>query len=143
MIGRRTSAVPFLLAAALVATAAKAAPAHKLECPARAPAEWGIAGATLSGVQILSQPKGEKIDETAPPSLMPDDTKISGGTLRQYWTMNAAGPDWDFFVDCRYAGTERLLRLDANGVKRCDRMITHYRNSGDPDPRSVDSLRCD
>jgi hypothetical protein len=132
----------FLFLAALVASGAEAAPAHKLACPATAPAEWG-GGGKLSGVQILSQPKGEKIDETATPSLMPDRTDISAGTLRQYWTMNEAGPGWDFFVDCRYADTGRFLRLDANTVKRCDRTITHYRRSGDPDPRAIDSLACD
>ena len=128
--------------AALLASGAQAAPAHKLECPATAPAEWG-AGGKLSQVQILSQPKGEKIDETATPSLVPDKTTVSGGTLRQYWTMNEAGPGWDYFVDCRYDGTERFLRLEANAVKRCDRMITHYRSSGAADPRAIDSLHCD
>ena len=123
--------------------AAQAAPRHKIECPATAPAEWGISGAKLSGVQILSQPEGEKIDETAPPSLAPDETKISGGTLHQYWTMNTGGPGWDFFVDCQYAGTKRFLRIKANTAKRCDRTITHYNRGGDPDPRSVDSLHCD
>jgi hypothetical protein len=119
------------------------AQAHTIDCPATAPASWGIGGAKLAGVEILSQPKGEKIDETAPPSLVPDETTIAGGTLRQYWTMNGAGAGWDFFVDCQYAGTTRFLRIEADTVKRCDREITHYRKSGDPDPRSVDSLRCD
>ena len=135
--------VALLLAALPWPLAAQAAPAHKIACPATAPAAWGLAGAKLSGVEILSQPKGETIDETAPPSLVPDDTKISGGTLRQFWTMNASGPGWESFVDCHYAGTKRLLRINANAVKRCDRTITHYRESGEPDPRSVDSLACD
>ena len=134
-----------LLGGAAVAwpLAAQAAPTHKIECPATAPAQWGMAGAKLSGVQILSQPKGEKIDETAPPSLVPDETKIVGGTLRQYWTMNNDGPDWDFFVDCQYAGTDRVLRIKADAVKRCDRRVTRFRPSGDPDPQSVDGLHCD
>ncbi len=119
------------------------ASAHAIDCPATAPASWGVGAAKLAGVEILSQPKGEKIDETAPPSLMPDETKIAAGTLRQYWTMNDAGAGWDFFVDCHYAGTTRVLRIEADRVKRCDRAIMHYRKSGDPDPRSVDSLSCD
>ncbi|HUB96188.1 MAG TPA: STY0301 family protein [Stellaceae bacterium] len=124
-------------------SAAEAAPAHKIQCPAMAPAEWGIRDAPLSGVQILSQPKGEKIDEAAPPSLVPDQTDISGGTLRQFWIMNGSGPGWDFFVDCQYRGTTRILRIEANGVKRCDRTITHYHASGAADKRSVDRLQCD
>jgi hypothetical protein len=139
----RDGAAMFCLAALPWAQTAQAAPPHKIDCPAAAPADWGVGGAALSGVEILSQPKGEPIDETAPPSLMPDQTKISGGTLRQSWTMNEDGPGFDFFVDCHYAGTKRLLRIKATGVKRCDRMITHYRSSGAPDPRSVDSLHCD
>jgi hypothetical protein len=131
-----------LLGAAIVAWPL-AAQAHAIDCPATAPASWGVGAAKLAGVEILSQPKGEKIDETAPPSLMPDETKITGGILRQYWTMNDSGAGWDFFVDCRYAGTTRFLRIEAAGVKRCDRAVTQYRKSGDPDPRSVDSLHCD
>jgi len=131
-----------LLGSAMVAWPLMAQ-AHAIDCPATAPATWGVGGAKLSGVEILSQPKGEKIDEAAPPSLMPDETKIADGTLRQYWTMNDTGAGWDFFVDCHYAGTTRILRIEADGVKRCDRAITHYRKSGDPDPRSVDRLSCD
>ena len=123
--------------------AAQTASRHKIECPAMAPADWGLSGAKLSGVQILSQPKGQRIDETAPPSLVPDRSTVSGGTLHQVWTMNGDGPGWDFFVDCHYTGTTRLLRIPGDGVKRCDRTITHFRSRGAPDPRSLELLHCD
>lgn len=120
-----------------------AAPRHKLECPAVAPAVWGLAGAKLAGVEVLSAPRGEKIDETAPPSLMPDGQSLAAGTLRQEWRMNEDGPGWVFFVDCHYRGSERVLRLDAAGVKRCQRTIAHFSPSAGESAGSEQAMVCD
>jgi hypothetical protein len=90
------------------------------------------------GVEVLSAPRGGKIDDTAPPSLMPDANEVRDGMLHQVWRMNADGPDWVYYVDCHYAGTTRVLRLDAGHVARCERIL--------PAPPKVDlpqSLTCD
>jgi hypothetical protein len=92
----------------------------------------------LVGVEVLSAPRGEKIDPAAPPSLMPDTNEVRGGKLHQVWRMNADGPDWVFYVDCHYAGAARVLRLDAGGVGRCERILPPPPNEGGPQ-----SLTCD
>ena len=93
---------------------------HALECPAHAPADWKASPGVLSGVQVLSAKHGEVIDEAAPPDLVPDDQSTLGGVLHSTWRMNGDGPEWMFFVWCHYAGTERVLKLDAPKVKRCE-----------------------
>ena len=116
---------------------------YTLECPAHAPKDWGLPNAPLSGVEVLSAPKGQAIDETAPPSLVPDETSIRSGTLHQSWQMNADGPGWVFFVDCHYKGTDRILRLDAKNVTRCDRTISHFsKTTGGETARSEQRMRC-
>jgi hypothetical protein len=94
--------------------------AHRLECPAHAPPDWGASAGVLDGVQVLSAKQGEKIDENFPPTLAPDDQSTRNSMLHSVWQMNGEGPDWQFFVWCHYAGTTRLLKLDAPGVKRCE-----------------------
>jgi hypothetical protein len=70
----RGPASGWIVAAALcVPLAAHAQQKHLLECPREAPPEWGLPKpAPLEQPAVLSQPNGEPIDETAPPSLMPD-----------------------------------------------------------------------
>ena len=115
---------------------------HALECPARAPDDWKLPNAPLSGVEVLSSREGEAIDETAPPSLVPDEQSIQSGTLHQSWKMNADGPEWIFFVDCHYKGTDRILRLDARTVTRCDRTISHFSRTTGETARSEQRMRC-
>jgi hypothetical protein len=111
-----------------------AAAPSTIECPAIAPPEWGLsAAATLSDVEVLSVPQGVKIDEEAPPSLVPDTSDVYDHALHQSWMMDQDGPGWSSFVDCHYRGTARILRLDAAGVKRCDRVIQPF------DPRRPDN----
>jgi hypothetical protein len=130
--------------AALVSQADGAmAQIHKLECPAVAPAEWQVPNAPLSGVEVLSTPDDQPIDETAPPSLVPDEENLRSGTLRQSWRMNADGPGWVYFVDCLYRGTERRLRLKADLVSRCDRSISHFTKRSGETERSVQRMSCD
>ena len=94
--------------------------AQRLECPAQAPAEWGTPRGPLIGVQVLSAKHNEVIDEAAPPDLVPDQQRTTAGVLHSIWRMNSDGPDWLFFVWCRYAGSSRILKLDAPGVKQCE-----------------------
>jgi len=111
------------LAACAAAAPSVAAPGHVLECPARAPAEWGDARGALVGVDVLSTRRGEAIDDAAPPSLVPDSQVIRAGTLHQSWRMNQDGPDWQYHVWCRYSGTTRVLKLAAPGVRQCERLL--------------------
>jgi hypothetical protein len=114
------------------------AAAHVLECPARAPAEWGNSPGALTSVQVLSAKRGEQIDEAAPPDLVPDDQRTRNGVLHSIWRMNADGPDWLFYVWCRYGGTNRILKLDAPGVKQCE----YTTPAAHPD-RSPQQMVCD
>ncbi len=120
-----------------------AAESHGLQCPATAPPAWGLVPSPpLSGVNILSAPKGTKIDESAPPSLMPDKQDTYNRTLHQTWQMNGNGPDWAYFVDCHYLGTQRFLRLDAAGVSRCDYSVSPYSTTSRSDATAHHRLVC-
>jgi len=130
-------------AAALQATAHAETAQHKLACPAKAPTEWGLPDAPLSEVQVLATPEHEAIDETATPSLVPEVNAVRDGALQQIWPMNSNGPGWLWFVDCRYRGTKRFLRLDAKDTHRCVRTITHYSKATGESARSTQRLVCD
>jgi hypothetical protein len=93
---------------------------HALECPAHAPSAWGGSPGLLVGAQVVSAKRGEKIDDAAPPDLVPDDQSTQSDTLHSIWRMNSDGPAWLFQVWCHYAGTPRVLKVDAPGVKRCE-----------------------
>jgi hypothetical protein len=93
---------------------------HAIECPARAPSDWGGSPGLLAGVQVVSAKRGEKIDDAAPPDLVPDGQRTQSGILHSIWRMNSDGPEWLFQVWCHYAGTPRVLKVDAPGVKRCE-----------------------
>jgi hypothetical protein len=111
---------------------------HALECPARAPSEWGDLPGRLTGVQVVSAKRGEKIDDQAPPDLVPDEQHTRSAVLHSIWRMNSDGPDWLFQVWCHYAGTPMVLKLDAAGVKRCE----HSTPAAHPD-RPPQTLVCD
>ncbi len=96
----------------LLATNALAA-GHALECPA----------GPLVGVDVLSTKHGEPIDEAFPPTLVPDDQITRAGLLHQVWRMNGDGPDWEYFVWCRYQGAAQVVKLAAPGTKRCERTL--------------------
>jgi hypothetical protein len=135
-----------LLIAALAFVALPSAaetPRPKLSCPAVAPADWGLTNAPLAEVQVLATPEHEAIDETATPSLVPDENVIRDGVLRQTWQMNSNGPGWLWYVDCRYRGSKRVLRLDAKGLSRCLRTITPFSKTSGETPRSVQRMACD
>ncbi len=118
-------------------------PHHKLECPQTAPADWRMPQARLSGVEVLSAKVGEAIDDKSPPSLVPDDQSLSAGTLHQSWRMDSDGPGWVRFVDCHYQGTDRVLRLDANHLVRCERTLTHFSKTAEANEPSIDQMTCD
>src|SRR4051812_49436752 len=96
------------------------ASAHRLACPHDAPADWALPKpAPLDQAAVLSQKDREPIDEAAPPSLVPDHGFAVGRVWHNVWLMgDEAG--WSHFVDCRYRGSERVLRLKADGLRRCE-----------------------
>jgi hypothetical protein len=122
---------------------AAAAGGHRLECPAVAPPDWGAPQGRLSGVEVLAAKDGEAIDEKSPPSLVPDSESLRAGTLHQRWQMNGYGAGWRFYVDCRYQGSERVLRLDAGAVRSCDRFVSKFSRTTGASKQSEDSLACD
>jgi hypothetical protein len=140
---RHLTAVAAALLGLVVAAAADAAATHKLECPAAAPADWNLPGAPLSGVEVLSAPIGETIDEKSPPSLVPDENTLRAGTLRQSWRMDGDGSGWVRFVDCRYRGSLRVLRLEASHLASCERVVTHFSETSGAGKLSKETMICD
>jgi hypothetical protein len=134
-------ALALLLGLPLVQPAAAAG--HRLECPAVAPADWALPHARLSAVAVLAAKDGEAIDEASPPTLVPDSETISAGSLHQRWQMNVYGPGSHFYVDCRYQGSDRVLRLDAAPVKICERVVTKFNRATGASPQSQNRLYCD
>ena len=127
-----------LLAGGMLFAAHAQAAAAALACPATAPAEWGAKPGVLNAVQVLSARRGEVIDEAAPPDLIPDAQSTRGGILHSIWKMNSDGPEWLFSVWCHYAGTQRVLKLDAPGVRRCE-----YTTSAAHPDRPPQTMVCD
>lgn len=126
-----------------IPTAHAAAPRHKLECPQSPPAAWHMPTARLSGVEVLSARVGETIDDNSPPSLVPDDERIRAGTLHQTWRMDGDGPGWVRFVDCRFEGSDRVLRLAADHLARCERTMTHFSKVTGTTTLSKETMVCD
>ena len=103
-----------LVCSAVVLIAATTlASAHALQCPE----------GPLVGVDVLSAKHGEAIDEASPPSLVPDEQTTRAGIVHQVWRMNGEGPEWDYFVWCRYQPA-KLVKLPAPKVKRCERTFS-------------------
>ncbi len=127
-----------LIGVMLLLAGSACAAGHVLECPARAPAEWGGMPGLLNAVQVVSAKHGETIDDTAPPDLVPDNQRTKSGILHSVWRMNADGPEWQFYVWCHYAGSAHILKLDAPGVKRCE-----YTTSSAHPERPPQQMVCD
>lgn len=140
----RPTIVTMLSLGLLAGAAAPTAPTgHKLECPASAPADWGLTHARLNQVDILSFRPGDTIDEKAPPTLMPDRDSIRSGTLHQVWELNATAGDGEVQqLWCRYSGSDRILKLPEAKLQRCEQTITRYSANG-VNPRSQRAAFCD
>ena len=136
-MNRRSAALLICFVVLPAMAGAADGPRQKVVCPAQAPAAWGSPHGALSGVEVLATPRDTPIDETAPPSLVPDRQLRQGDRLVQIWTMNVEGPTWAYYVDCHYRGTARVLRLDAAGTTRCQRRLPATQ------PDGPQSLTCD
>lgn len=117
--------------------------AHRLECPQSAPAAWGASKpALLEQPAVLSQPAGEPINEDSPPSLMPDRGFARGAVWHNVWTMGDAS-GWVHFVDCRYHGSSRVLRLKADGLRQCEQTAQPYSARHGVAHQAVQTMACD
>jgi hypothetical protein len=123
--------------------AADAAQQHRVECPREAPAEWGLPKpAPLAQPAVLSQPTGQLIDESAPPSLMPDRGYGRGNVWHNIWIMGDE-PHWSRFVDCQYRGSHRVLRFKADGLKQCEQTAQPYAPGKGVAENAVQAMVCD
>jgi hypothetical protein len=139
----KTRFIVIVAVAIIVPLATQAAPRHRLECPAQAPAEWRLPKpAPLDQVAVLSQPFGKPIDDAAPPSLVPDRGYARGDVWSNVWLM-ASEPGWSHFVDCRYRGSNRVLRIKADGLKQCEQTARPYSARRGVAADAVQTLVCD
>jgi hypothetical protein len=132
-----TAAVPCL------ATGAERSSQPRVACPAQAPADWRLAGpAPLEQAAVLSQPRGQPIDEAAPPSLVPDRGFAHGNVWHNIWLMGD-DPGWVHFVDCRYRGSQRVLRLKADGLRQCEQTAQPYSRAHGVAEDAIQTMACD
>lgn len=116
---------------------------HRLECPAQAPAEWRLPQpAPLDQVAVLTQPVGQPINETAPSSLVPDQGYARGDVWHNVWHM-ADEPEWSHFVDCRYRGSNLVLRFETDGLKRCEQTARPYSAQKGVGHDAMQTMTCD
>lgn len=133
-----------LVTASIVALAGSpsATGAQGLRCPPEAPAAWGMpSAAPLDQVAVLSQPTGEPIDETAPPSLVPDRGFARGDVWHNLWRIDDQ-PGWSHFVDCRYRGSRRILRLKADGLRQCEQTVRPYSSRSGVADNASQTMAC-
>jgi hypothetical protein len=135
-----------LIAAAVALGSIRAANAdqtHRVECPGEAPADWGLPKPVpLMQAAVLSQPVGQPIDERAPPSLVPDRGYARGNVWYNVWMMGDE-PQWSHFIDCQYRGTDRLLRLKADGLHQCEQTVRPYSAGKGVADNAVQTMACD
>ncbi len=141
---RRLARLAVVLLASAVSTGAGGQPIrHRLQCPSTAPAEWGLGPSVpLARVSVLAQQTGRPIDESAPPSLHPDRSLVVGDVLHNIWVMDDE-PGWYRFVDCQYRGSPRILRLWADGLKRCEQTVRPYAPRTGISETAAQTLECD
>jgi hypothetical protein len=132
-----------LIMTALSAPPAQAVQQHRVECPTEAPAEWKLPRpAPLAQAAVLSQPVGQPIDASAPPSLAPDRGFAQGSVWHNVWIMGDE-PGWEHYVDCQYRGSQQILRLKADGLKQCEQTARPYSAKQGVADNAVQTLACD
>jgi hypothetical protein len=116
---------------------------HRVECPPQAPADWDLTkSAPLDQVAVLSQPGGTPIDERSPPSLLPDRGFARDEVWHNIWLLGNE-PGWSHFVDCRYRGSPRILRLNADRLRQCEQTARPYSAKGGVADNAVQTMKCD
>jgi hypothetical protein len=143
MVPVRARRPAWLVAASLLLLVPTHAQQHRLACPAEAPPEWGLGKpAPLEQPAVLSQPAGQPIDDSAPPSLVPDRMFARGAVWHNIWIMGDE-PGWSHFVDCQYRGSKRVLRLKADGLKQCEQTAAPYSPKGGIARGAMQTMACD
>jgi hypothetical protein len=51
-------------------------------------------------------------------------------------------PGWSQFVDCRYHGSTRILRLKADGMEQCEQTARAYSTKGGVPDNAVQTMVC-
>ena len=116
---------------------------YRLQCPIETPAEWGLSKpAPLVQAALLSQPAGQPIDDSAPPSLVPDRGFARGSLWHNVWIMGDE-PAWPQHVDCQYRGSKRILRLKAASLKQCEQTAQSCSAKGGVTDNAVQTMVCD
>jgi hypothetical protein len=115
---------------------------HRVECPISAPASLGANLGPLDQVAVLSERKGVPIDDTAPPSLVPDRGFARSTVWHNIWLMGDE-PGWVHYIDCQYRGSSKILRLPADGLRQCEQTATPYSRQRGVSPTAVHTLACD
>jgi hypothetical protein len=137
----RLTAVGFVVAGSL-AGAPALAQRPRLECPREAPVEWNLPkAAPLDQAAVLSQPVGKPINDASPPSLVPDRGYPRGTAWHNIWLMGDE-PGWSHFVDCRYRGAERILRLKADELRQCEQTAEPYSTKSGLADNAVMTMAC-
>ena len=134
-----------LVAAIILALPSVAASAatHRLACPGNAPADWELgAGVPLAQAAVLSEKTGTPIDDTAPPSLVPDRGFARGAVWHNFWLMGDE-PGWSHYVDCQYRGSPRVLRLPADGLRQCEQTARPYTVKRGVAENAVQTMVCE
>jgi hypothetical protein len=141
--GHLASTIAIMIMTITVAAGPSAhAQQHRLTCPPEAPVEWGLTKpAPLDQVAVLSQPTGRPIDEVSPPTLVPDRGYARDKVWHNIWLMGDE-PGWSHFLDCRYRGSERVLRLKADGLKQCEQTVRPYSPKGRVADNAVQTMVC-
>ena len=135
--------VTAVLTALALATPPAQAQQHRVACPIEAPAEWKLPKpAPLEQAAVLSQPKGEPINEAAPGSLMPDRGFAAGNVWHNVWIMGDE-PGWEHYIDCQYRGSKQILRFKADGLKQCEQTARPYSAKQGIADNAVQTLVCD
>ncbi|MGO4477410.1 hypothetical protein AB4Z32_14265 [Massilia sp. 2TAF26] len=93
--------------------------AAPLECPISPPADWKLPKARLDRARILGYLPATRADERGLAEGMPEKEWQMGGILFQSWNMRTGSRSMIYQVDCLYAGTPRVLRLNVRNVGRC------------------------
>jgi hypothetical protein len=131
------------IAAVSIAVPASYTRPPRLQCPPQAPSGWNLPEpAPLDAVGVLSQPSGQPIDEAAPPSLVPDRGFARGDVWHNVWLMGDER-GWSHFIDCRYRGSPRVLRLKADGLRQCEQTARPYAPNAGVTAGAAQTLMCD
>jgi hypothetical protein len=90
---------------------------------------------------VLSQPAGTPIDEGSPSSLVPDRGFADGTVCLNIWLLGDK-PGWSHFVDCRYRGSPRILRLNADSLKQREQTARPYSTKGRVAANAMQTMTC-